>query len=180
MEKTGNDDATANNTEVTTNDSVIDEQRGFVKSLRELLQRRMLIVIIVAGVCLSLAGVVLWMIGGRTDAGQGAAIIPTSPLRGDIVYLKNFAIDYMDIGETPRIIVCDVALALSRVRDVSDIENNPDVRAVIYRVTKKNGAILMTSPEGRRNMKTEMKELLNRVLGGDVIRTVYLTRLVVL
>jgi flagellar basal body-associated protein FliL len=134
-----------------------------------------------AGACIVLVLVVvvaclLW--SGKTAPPRPPPA--AAPVRfADTVYLKNFVIDCMDGRQTLRIAMCDVALLLAERRDVGSIEGNTAVRDAVYRVARGSGGMRLAFPEQRTRVKKEIGERVNDLLGQDVVRGVYFTKLVI-
>jgi flagellar basal body-associated protein FliL len=132
---------------------------------------------IIAVVIIAVVGV--FTFSGDTPPLKAASSVSV-PRLTDTVYLKNFVIDCIDSRNTLRVVSCDVAVILRERCDISRLEGDPRIRETIYRVAKQNGAGQLAAAVNRNRVKREMEESLNQLLGGNIVRFVYFTKLVIL
>jgi flagellar basal body-associated protein FliL len=101
----------------------------------------------------------------------GAAAPEPEPLK--IVYMKNFMIDLQDTNGASHVLMCDVAFDVVSAQKQDQLENNANVRSVIYRVAKSRSAVALRSVEERKKMKQEFAMELEKMLGEGSVKNVY-------
>jgi flagellar basal body-associated protein FliL len=149
-------------------------------SFRTLVHGRRLFALLAAGVVavvLAVAGILMY--DGEAPSKNALTPLPV-PRMADTVYLKNFVIDCRDGKNTLRLVTCDIALELRERRDIALLEGDARLRDAIYRLAKRNGAGQFRAMESRNKVKKEMGELLNQLLGENIVRTVHFTKLLIL
>lgn len=90
--------------------------------------------------------------------------------------LDSFIIDLSDEHGHYRVLVCDIAIEVDPGKGIG--ENKAEVRKKTYNALKSKSAFVLKTA-GYNSMKKEMRDELNRILGGG-IREVYFTKFVIL
>jgi flagellar basal body-associated protein FliL len=95
-------------------------------------------------------------------------------------YLKDFIIDLKDKNGKNRILLCDIAVDLNEEKDIAGLENNGDMRSIIYTTAKLRGAVALKSIEERRRLKKELLQEFNKMLGEGIVKNVYFTNYIIM
>jgi flagellar basal body-associated protein FliL len=95
-------------------------------------------------------------------------------------YLKDFIIDLKDKNGKNRILLCDIAVDLNEEKDIVGLENNGDMRSIIYTTAKLRGAVALKSIEERRRLKKELLQEFNKMLGEGIVKNVYFTNYIIM
>lgn len=107
---------------------------------------------------------------------QAVSVTPFPEVKPGALF-EGMVVDQKDKNGNIRIVFCDIALELENHKTASAIDGDRvDVRGVIYAVLKKEPAQEGLSPEGRGRLKEKLKNELNDLLGGNLVKGVYFTR----
>lgn len=99
----------------------------------------------------------------------------------EIASLRGFVIHVKDAKGNYRTLICDIALALNNPEgDIKRFEQRVDVRTLIYMTAKNRGASLLDSRDDRNQLRREISDKLNGLLGGNKVNAVYFTEFVIL
>jgi flagellar basal body-associated protein FliL len=112
--------------------------------------------------------------------GDVSTVIAGEPLKQNTAYLKDFIINLKDKNGKSRILLCDVAIDLSEEKDIAGLENNRDIRNIIYSTAKLRSAVALKSIEERRKLKKELLQEFNKMLGEGIVRNVYFTNYIIM
>lgn len=96
------------------------------------------------------------------------------------VYFKDFMINLKDKTSRSRILMCDVVFDLNDEKNMAQLENNRDIRNVIYQTAKGKNAVVLKSIEERKRLKKEISQELDKMLGDGIVKNVYFTNFVIM
>ena len=102
-------------------------------------------------------------------------VLPASSVKStfNTVYVKDFMIDLKDSNGKSRVLFCDIAFELGSDQVREKIENNIDVRNVIYTTTKRHNAMALRSLEERKKLKQDLLSQFDELLGKGSVKDVY-------
>lgn len=134
----------------------------------------------------SITGISIWFFYYDDDSKmpvmqEGQSIPGTSaPVKEKMVLFDNFVADLQDEKGNIRIVFCDIALEMEKVEVPDTLSGRVDVRNLIYTTLKRKKTEEVLSPEMRKRLKTELKTELNGLLGENLVKDVYFTRVEVI
>lgn len=108
--------------------------------------------------------------GAKENTGAPGASVP-EPLK--IVYVRNFMIDLKDANGNNRVLMCDVAFDIAPQQKQDQLENNTNVRNLIYKAAQSRSAVALRSVEERKKLKKELASALGKMLGEGSVKNVY-------
>lgn len=99
----------------------------------------------------------------------------SNPEMERMAFLGGMVIDQKDERGNIRIAFCNIALDLEKPQAANTIANRIDVRDAVYSILKRKKVEDGLSTGGRDLLKLELKNDLNRLLGDNLIKNVYIT-----
>ncbi len=143
------------------------------------LTRKKLIVTAVLFTFLCVIGVSFMIFPARNDShiDSGRELAEARPIPENVETLDNFIIDLTDEQGHYRVLVCDITLVMNPDKNIS--ANKLDTRKKAYDALKNKGKYALISSKSYSIVKKEMRDELDRVLGGG-IKEVYFTRFMLL
>jgi flagellar basal body-associated protein FliL len=143
-------------------------------------KRKVWFILMGSGLLVMVAGISIWYYYGKEkkESLLPKQVMPTTanPGNSKLAQFDGFAIDLRDEKGNIRIAFCDIAVEMDKPQAADAMGDLTHLRNVVYTVLKKKIAIDGPSPEGRHRIKTELKNELNHLLGGNFIKDVYFTR----
>ena len=141
---------------------------------------KILLILIVTILFVAIAGGSIWLycVRGKNESvsTQKDARKTVIPSGERVALFAHFVIDVRDKKGDIRIAFCDLAVELEHPRAAGAAGEQVEVRNVIYAVLKRKPIIDGLSPEGRDLIKIELKNELNRLLGENAVKNIYITR----
>ncbi len=89
------------------------------------------------------------------------------------VYLKDFIIDLKDAKGNSFVLMCDVAFDIDGKTKPEILENNRDIRNIIYKTAQSRNVVALRSVEERKKMKIELTSAVEKLLGEGSVKNVY-------
>lgn len=115
---------------------------------------------------------------------EGAASAATGASAGQAktngIYFNDFIIDLKDKTGKTRILMCDVAFDIGEAGSIAELENREDIRALIYQTLTGRNAVVLRSLEERKQLKKELMQQADNVLGAGIVKNIYFTRYVIM
>jgi flagellar basal body-associated protein FliL len=105
----------------------------------------------------------------RDSGNQTAAMTETL----NIIFLRDFMIDLKDSKGSNYVLMCDVAFDVVDKTRLDQVENNTDIRNIIYRAAQSRSVVALRSVEERKKIKKELVSELGKVLGEGSVKNVY-------
>lgn len=152
-------------------------EKGKIQDFFARMPRRKIVggVILVAFACIVGVSLVVFSGGEQSRVSLDAPRADVTLLR-PIENLDSFIIDLSDEHGHYRVLVCDIAIEVEPGKKIG--ENKAEVRKKTYNALKSKSAYILKTA-GYHTMKKEMRDELNRILGGG-IQEVYFTKFVIL
>ncbi len=152
------------------------------KRFRELWKRVATKKIMIAAAAVIFSGIVgisllIFSTGEKTGLENSTALPEIGVARNNIENLEGFIVDINDEHGGYRVLVCDLAVEMAPNKSLS--ENRLLMRKKTYEALKNKGRYILKSASGYSVIKKEMKDELDRILGGGV-KEVYFTKFVLL
>lgn len=104
------------------------------------------------------------------EASKVAAALPDAVR---MVYIKDFIIDLTDDKGKHYVLMCDVALQISGSQTPTDLQNDANIREIIYKTAQRNSVAALRSVEERKKIKKELAVELEKTLGEKSVKNVY-------
>jgi len=121
----------------------------------------------------------LYFRGNRPDtAGEKGSASAVAALQS-VIPFENFTIDLKDPQGKYKLLICDVVLELNRP-DVMTEEKKVVIRKTICEAARNKSTDLLGSSQAHRVFKRQISSELDRLMGQEVIRDVYVTKFVLL
>jgi flagellar basal body-associated protein FliL len=95
-------------------------------------------------------------------------------------FLNDFLIALNDDKGNNRVLACDVAVELDARNYPEFLSNVAEARKIIYKTVEKKSLTTLLKPESKGLMKNEINAGLATLFGKNAVKTVYLTKFVVL
>jgi flagellar basal body-associated protein FliL len=136
----------------------------------------------ILAISLSVLGTFLWIKDQKEKAAarerrEAEAQLARTPT---VVNLNDFMINIKDSKGNLRILACDVALQFAPNRASAGADKRVDIRNIIYVVAKGRTTDWWKSTEESHNLKKEISDRLNTLLGAGTVTEVNFTKLEVL
>ncbi len=97
------------------------------------------------------------------------------PVVSEIAYLGDFMIDVKDHQGKSHILLFDLALFLSPDHAAKSIEEDFEIRNIIFKTAKGRNAPAIKTLEARRKLKMDLADALNQKLGKGAVKKIYFT-----
>jgi len=101
-------------------------------------------------------------------------------VKSNILLFAGFVVDLKDTKGNTGIAFCDIALEPENIQDTDNLGKHTGTRSLIYGILKRKKVEELLAAEHRISVKAELKKGLNDLFGGDVVKTVYFSRLEVI
>ena len=136
----------------------------------------------ILAISLSVLGTFLWIKDQKEKAAarQRKEAEAQVAHTASVVNLNDFMINIKDSKGNLRILVCDVALQLAPNRGGPDMDKRVDIRNIIYVAAKGRTTDWWQSSEESHNLKKEIYNRLNALLGAGTVTEVNFTKMEVL
>lgn len=102
------------------------------------------------------------------------------PIKVNTAYLKDFIIDLKDKAGKSKILLCDIVFDLTEEKNTVELENRKDIRKLVCQTAASRNAIVLRSIEERRKLKNELREEVNKMLGGEIVKNIYFLNYVIM
>jgi flagellar basal body-associated protein FliL len=107
-------------------------------------------------------------------------VLTAGPQEEADINFKDFLIDLKDKSGKSRILQCDFVLVVNAAENIAGLENREDIRNLIFQTTTGKSAVALRSIEERNNLKNELLQELNKMLGAGFIKKIYITNYVIM
>ncbi len=97
------------------------------------------------------------------------------PVVSEIAYLGDFMIDVKDHQGKSHILLFDLALFLGPDQAPKSIEEDFEIRNIIFKTAKGQHAAALKTLEARRKLKIDLADALNEKLGKGAVKKIYFT-----
>ncbi len=116
------------------------------------------------------------------NAGRVEKAVKSAPLslKASTVFLNDFLIALKDDKGNDRVLACDVAVELEAENYPEFLSNATDVRKIIYKTVENKSLAALLKPEGKGLIKSEIIAELAVLFGKNAVKSIYLTRFIVL
>lgn len=102
------------------------------------------------------------------------------PIKVNTAYLKDFIIDLKDKAGKSKILLCDIVFDLTEEKNTVELGNRKDIRKLVCQTAASRNAIVLRSIEERRKLKNELREEVNKMLGGEIVKNIYFLNYVIM
>ena len=127
---------------------------------------------------LSVTGTSVWIYLKIQNAGVSKEKVSVVLEAANIERFDDFVISMKDDHGNYRVLICDIALELSKDAKIS--ESRVNIRRTIYKAAKKKRIDQVMTHNFRKTLKKAIKFELNNYLGEKIIKQVYFTRFVLM